>query len=115
VIYRIEVANDGPRIARGIVAAELSERVRTQTLERLKLLVSELVTHRIRTGRAGEMITLELRAADTVRCGVIDDGPVTLPRGLGMTLVDRLATRWGVSRDRERHCTQIWAETSPTP
>jgi hypothetical protein len=30
-----------------------------------------------------------------------------------MTLVDRFASRWGVSR--ERHGTQIWAEASPTP
>ncbi len=108
MIYRIEVANTSPRVAREIVAAELSSHVRPRKLEDLKLLVSELVTHRVRQGRAGETITLDLQAGDTVRCGVIDDGPVALPRELGVTLVDRLAIRWGVSRDRQR--TQTWAE-----
>jgi hypothetical protein len=108
VIYRIEVASTGPRVARGIVAAELSGRVRERKLDDLKLLVSELITHRVRQGRAGETITLDLQAGETVRCGVIDDGPVALPPVLGMTLVDRLATRWGVGR--ERHRTQTWVE-----
>jgi hypothetical protein len=113
VIYRIEVASTGPRVARGIVAAELSGHVRPRKLDDLKLLVSELITHRVRQGRAGETITLDLQAArtragETVRCGVTDDGPVALPRELGMTLVDRLATRWGVSRERDR--THTWAE-----
>jgi hypothetical protein len=108
VIYRIEVASTGPRVARGIVAAELSGHVRERKLDDLKLLVSELITHRVRQGRAGQTITLDLQAGETVRCGVIDDGPVALPPALGMTLVDRLATRWGVSR--ERHRTHTWAE-----
>jgi hypothetical protein len=122
VIYRIQVASTGPRVARGIVAAEFSGRVRERKLDDLKLLVSELITHRVRQGRAGETITLDLRAGETqtgetVRCGVIDDGPVALPGVLGMRLVGRLATRWGVSR--ERHRTHTWAEAgigvSPAP
>ena len=113
MIYRIEVASTGPRVARGIVAAELSGHVRERKLDDLKLLVSELITHRVRQGRAGETITLDLQAGETqaggtMRCGVTDDGPVALPPVLGMRLVDRLATRWGVSR--ERHGTHTWAE-----
>ena len=108
VIYRIEVASTGPCVARGIVAAELSEHVRKRTLDEFKLLVSELVTHRVRSGRPGETLTLDLQAGETVRCGVIDEGPVGLPSELGLKLVDRLATRWGVTRERQR--THTWAE-----
>ncbi len=113
MIYRIEVASTGPRVARGIVASELSGHVRERKIDDLTLLVSELITHRVRHGRPGETITLDLhagraQAGETVRCGLVDDGPVALPGHLGMTLVDRLATRWGVSR--ERHRTHTWAE-----
>jgi len=65
VIYRIEVASTGPRVARGIVAAELSGHVRERKLDDLKLLVSELITHRVRQGRAGETITLDFIIWDT--------------------------------------------------
>jgi hypothetical protein len=108
VIYRIEVASTGPRTARGIVSAELSGRVRKRTLEELRLLVSELVTHRVRLGQPGETITLELRADDIVRCDVSDDAPMALPAELGLTLFDRVAARWGMSRERRR--THTWAE-----
>jgi ABC-type uncharacterized transport system ATPase subunit len=108
VIYRIEVASTGPRLARAIVANEMSGRLRKRTLEELTLLVSELVTHRVRQGRPGETITLELRAGETVGCGVTDEGPATLPAELGLTLVDRLAARWGMSRSRRK--THTWAE-----
>jgi hypothetical protein len=108
VIYRIEVAGTGPRVARGIVTAELSGRVRKRTLDELRLLVSELVTHRVRFGQPGETITLELQADGIVRCGVTDEGPMALPAELGLTLFDRVAARWGMSR--ERHRTHTWAE-----
>ncbi|HTX45892.1 MAG TPA: hypothetical protein VMD48_06435 [Solirubrobacteraceae bacterium] len=108
VIYRIEVASTGPRVARGIVATELSAHVRKRTLDEFKLLVSELVTHRVRFGKPGETLTLDLQAGETVRCGVVDEGPVGLPPELALKLVDRLATRWGMTR--ERHRTHTWAE-----
>jgi hypothetical protein len=112
VIYRIGVASTGPSVARGIVAAEMSERLRTRTLDDLKLLVSELVTHRVRVGRPGETITLELQADDVVRCAVTDEGPLALPAELGLTLLDRVAARWGMSRKRQR--THTWVEARPS-
>jgi hypothetical protein len=111
VIYRIEVASSGPQTARRIITDELSERVRERTLEELKLLASELVSHRVRAGRPGETLTLELQADDVVRCGVTDEGPAALPTELSVTVMDLTAARWGMSR--ERHRTHTWAEARP--
>lgn len=113
VIYRIEVASTGPRVARGIVADELAERVRSsKLLDELVLLVSEIVTHRIAQACDEPTLTLDLRADRVVRCGVIDDGPAALPAGLGLELVDQLAGRWGVTRSHKR--THTWIETEAT-
>jgi hypothetical protein len=113
VIYRLEVASTGPGAARRIVADELSEHLRKRTLDELKLLVSELVTHRVRAGGPGETLTLELRADEEVRCSVTDEGPAALPTGLSLTLMDRVAARWGMSRERNR--THTWVETRADP
>jgi hypothetical protein len=107
-IYRIEVASTGPSVARDIVTTEMSERLRKRPLDDLRLLVSELVTQRVRVGKPGETITLELQADDIVRCAVTDEGPVALPAELGLTLFDRIAARWGISR--EEHRTHTWVE-----
>ena len=112
VIHRIEVASTGPRVARGIVADELAERVRSSKLDELILLVSEIVTHRIAQACDEPTLTLDLRADRVVRCGVIDDGPAALPAGLGLELVDQLAGRWGVTRSHKR--THTWIETEAT-
>lgn len=112
VIYRIEVASTGPRVARGIVADELAERVRSSKLDELILLVSEIVTHRIAQACDEPTLTLDLRANRVVRCGVIDDGPAALPAGLVLQLVDQVAGRWGVMRSHNR--THTWIETETT-
>jgi hypothetical protein len=110
IIYRIEAARTGPGVARGIVTAELCDHVRSsRKLEEIRLLVSEIVTHRVRQSSKPRMITLDLRADRVVRCGVIDDGPAVLPAGLVLELVERLAGRWGVTRSRKQ--THTWIET----
>jgi hypothetical protein len=109
VIYRIEAGTDCPGVARGIVSSELSGYVAPSKLDELLLLISELVTHRVQNGVDRETITLDLCAAPIVRCGVVDDGPLVLPRGWGRSFLDQLARCWGVTRSRER--TSTWFET----
>ena len=91
------------------------------TLSRLRLLVTELVTNSVRHGGLAEDDAIELsvrRAEDRVRVAVTDSGagfrPATPPRpdadrpaGWGLYLVDRLADRWGVTSDGE---TRVWFE-----
>ncbi len=109
VIYRIEAGADCPAIARGIVSSEFSGYVRPRKLDELRLLISELVTHRLRHGVEHETITLDLCAAPIVRCGVIDSGPPALPGGWGRSFLDQLAGCWGVTRSSEG--TSTWFET----
>jgi hypothetical protein len=113
VIYRIDVAATGPRQARGIVATELVDRLPADELAELQLLVSELVTHRIAQSDDGDSsMLLDLSAGQTVRCDVIDEAPATLPAGLGLRVMDRLARRWGVTRSGRRTLTWVEAGSS---
>jgi anti-sigma regulatory factor (Ser/Thr protein kinase) len=91
------------------------------TLARLRLLVTELVTNSVRHGGLAEDDSIELsvrRAEDRIRVAVTDPGagfrPATparpdadRPAGWGLYLVDRLADRWGVTSDGE---TRVWFE-----
>jgi anti-sigma regulatory factor (Ser/Thr protein kinase) len=92
-----------------------------ETLSRLRLLVTELVTNSVRHARLrrDESIDLSVRRADDrIRVDVTDPGegfrpeapprPVPdRPEGWGLYLVDRLADRWGVTSDGE---TRVWFE-----
>jgi hypothetical protein len=109
VIYRIEAGADCPGVARGIVSSELSGYVRPSKLDELRLLISELVTHRVQNGVEHETITLDLCTAPIVRCGVVDHGPLVLPDGWGRSFLDQLAGCWGVTRSRGG--TSTWFET----
>jgi two-component sensor histidine kinase len=119
VLYRIDARADAPAQARRIVISELSGRVTRRTLEKLQLLVSELVTNGVVHGRArrGDSITLDLRVNSTLRCAVVDPGSGFARRaardrdgGCGLRLVERLADRWGVQRTRQG--TRVWFETT---
>jgi anti-sigma regulatory factor (Ser/Thr protein kinase) len=99
-----------------VSVAEAREHVReslctiadTDTLERVELVVSELVTNAIRHG-PGEPITLRLAADGSggVTGEVEDQGDGTIAirkqdlgtaaGGLGLRVVDALATAWGVN------------------
>ena len=83
----------------------------------VKLLVTELVTNSFRHAGAGKEAVIELRVRatpQTVRVEVEDPGPGFEPEprepgregGFGLVLVDELADRWGVQR--ERPC--VWFE-----
>jgi anti-sigma regulatory factor (Ser/Thr protein kinase) len=118
-IYRIEARTDSPARARGIVKAELGERMEPARLQDVELLVSELVTNVVRHGGRAEPVTLDLRINGNVRCAVTDHGPGPAadelltqpgPDGWGLKLVERLSTRWGLIR--AKGSTQVWFETS---
>jgi anti-sigma regulatory factor (Ser/Thr protein kinase) len=98
----------------------LDEQVSAQTLEDLRLLVSELVTNSVRHAGLGESQTIELKvklSPDTVRVEVNDQGTGFQPTprsarsddqsGWGLYLVSRLSDRWGVSSDG---VTRVWFE-----
>jgi anti-sigma regulatory factor (Ser/Thr protein kinase) len=97
----------------------LDERVDGKTLDDIRLLVSELVTNAIRHAEA-EGGTVELNvtiAGDRVRVEVADPGTgfepqprddeMNRPGGWGLYLVDRIADRWGVVRNRMN---RVWFE-----
>jgi anti-sigma regulatory factor (Ser/Thr protein kinase) len=116
-IYRIEARTDSPARARRIVARELGSALAPERLEDVKLLVSELVTNGVRHANGRGPITLDLRINGNVRCAVTDHGPGPATRedltghgGWGLKLVERLASRWGLTRSRE--ATQVWFETA---
>ena len=98
----------------------LDDEVSSQTLEDLRLLVSELVTNSVRHAGLHEAQTIELKVKlmpETVRVEVNDQGTgfEPTPRGArsddqsgwGLYLVSRIADRWGVSSDG---VTRVWFE-----
>jgi anti-sigma regulatory factor (Ser/Thr protein kinase) len=105
----------------------LAPPLRPEEVPAVRLLVSELVTNSVR--HAGlraedgeEWIGLHVSVApDAVRVTVTDPGggfvpPArpphpTDPSGWGLTLVQRIADRWGISSDGR---TQVWFELSRT-
>jgi anti-sigma regulatory factor (Ser/Thr protein kinase) len=82
------------------------------------LVVSELVSNSVRHG-ASEGIDVKVTArSGRIRVEVTDQGPgfsVDDPRGegLGLTIVEKLADRWGMKNGRRRFT--VWAELSARP
>lgn len=96
-----------------------------QTFEDAMLLVSELVTNSVRHAQLSPDLPISLRVrvdGMRVRIDVSDPGPGfsrapsgarrSLERGWGLSLLDRLASRWGIS---EEGGTTIWFELLRTP
>ena len=93
-------------------------------VERATLLVSELVTNAI--VHAGSDIRIRVRARPVTRVEVEDrsprlpdpppPGPVPTavdelePGGLGLTIVERLASRWGADRHPDGDGKVVWFE-----
>jgi anti-sigma regulatory factor (Ser/Thr protein kinase) len=108
------------RRARGLVRRALSGRVPAALLGDVTLLVTELVANGVRHGGADEdstvHLSLEGRPA-TLRVEVADPGrraDAVAPRhaaanggGMGLQIVERLATRWGVGDGPQ---TSVWFE-----
>ena len=78
-------------------------------VERLRLLVSEVVTNAVRHGDGTEPLELHATWNDEVRIEVSDHGggftptprlgALDEPGGFGLYLIGRLADRWGVETD----------------
>lgn len=101
----------------------LKKRLDAETLDTLRLLVSEVVTNSIRHAglTRGDTIAVTVSdAGEVMRVEVADAGagfrpdrhPTPTPTGVGgwgLYLVDRLASRWGVSLDG---ATLVWFEVA---
>jgi two-component sensor histidine kinase len=107
--------------ARRLVETELDGRVPRQVLDDVALLVTELVANGVRHGGAGNGSTLHLRLegrrpglhVEVVNADRVGGAPARRRAdlrgggGIGLNLVERLASRWGVRRGRE---TAVWFE-----
>ena len=119
---QLPAAPSAPARARTLVADWVGAEVDPDTIEDIKLLVSEVVTNAVRHPHTAGPIemTLTLRG-DRVRVEVSDPGgggfakPSVSPPppdslgGRGLLIVDRVATRWGVDAGRP---TRVWFELS---
>jgi anti-sigma regulatory factor (Ser/Thr protein kinase) len=98
----------------------LEQRLDDQVLDDIRLLVSELVTNAVRHAEAprGGEIGLDVTIQDSsVRVEVADpglgfeptprDNEMSRPGGWGLYLVDRIADRWGIARNRMN---RVWFE-----
>jgi anti-sigma regulatory factor (Ser/Thr protein kinase) len=96
----------------------LAERLDRETLDDVRLLVTELVTNSVRHAGRGAVVGLDVFVTqDNVRIEVSDAGRGFAPRprtadqsaegGWGLHLVERLADRWGV---RQGGPTLVWLE-----
>jgi len=107
-----------PEVARRSLAA-LRTAVGERVVEEAMLLVSELVTNSVRHAALQPDQTIGLRIGSVghmLRVEVSDPGPGFEPAvgagpnglgGWGLWLLDRVAARWGVSRD---HGSRVWFE-----
>jgi anti-sigma regulatory factor (Ser/Thr protein kinase) len=111
---------DAARRARRVVLRELAGRVSPRVLGDLTLLVTELIANGVRHGGAGVGSALRMRLEGgraAVRVEVADPGPRArlVPArngglrdgGMGLLIVDRLASRWGVGDGPH---TTVWFE-----
>jgi anti-sigma regulatory factor (Ser/Thr protein kinase) len=115
-VLELPATTSAPALARSYVA----ERVPSEIVDDVLLLVSELVTNAVRHG--GARIRLHaLRTAAAVRIGVHDDGD-DLPKmpadagdptatgGRGLLVVSLLAHRWGVDPADPPPGKTVWVE-----
>jgi anti-sigma regulatory factor (Ser/Thr protein kinase) len=107
-----------PSVARAVVTQWLDGHGHTELREDACLLVSELVTNSVTHAGQPAGAPLQIRASadkGVVRIEVEDGGhgavrlrdPDPGRGGLGLHLVDTLAARWGVDRERGTH---VWFE-----
>jgi anti-sigma regulatory factor (Ser/Thr protein kinase) len=113
--------SDAPRRVRGLVREQLADRIPPPLLGDVALLVTELVANGVRHGGAhrGRSLRVRLEARPpALRVEVTDPGrrpdglaPLALDierdGGLGLRMVDSLASRWGVAGGTR---TNVWFE-----
>jgi anti-sigma regulatory factor (Ser/Thr protein kinase) len=117
---RFERAHTCASAARNALLA-LDQRLEPEVLDDIRLLVSELVTNAIRHADApsgGQVVVDVSITGDSVRVEVADPGKgfepeprtddgASRPGGWGLYLVDRIADRWGIVRNRMN---RVWFE-----
>lgn len=109
---RIPGGRSAAGAARGVLAAELGDRVSEDELRDLCLLLSEVVNNSVIHGKVDEDGWIGIALAcdsDSVRVSVRDSGEEgePVPRdpdyehggGFGLFLVDAMSSRWGVERE----------------
>jgi len=116
-----------PAHARGVIRSQLAGRVPRAVLGDVALLVTELVANGVRHGGAGPGRSVQLRLEGRplgLRVEVVDPGlnrgGTVAPRtfdfarggGLGLQIVDRVASRWGVGGGPG---TSVWFELDVPP
>jgi serine/threonine-protein kinase RsbW len=107
--------------ARRWVAAVAGGLLEGDQPEKLRLVVSEIVTNALRHGAPGRHIDVAVTPKPEFLCvQVTDDGPGLVPRpaalgvgeddegGFGLYFVEQLTRRWGVTRENRR--TRVWFE-----
>jgi anti-sigma regulatory factor (Ser/Thr protein kinase) len=105
--------------ARRWVGAVAHDHLEAGQAEKLRLVISEVVTNALRHGEESERIDLAVTPKPEFLCvQVTDDGPGLVPRpraletdiegGFGLFFVEQLTRRWGVTRENRR--TRVWFE-----
>jgi anti-sigma regulatory factor (Ser/Thr protein kinase) len=105
--------------ARSWVAGVAEGLLDGEQAEKLRLVISEIVTNALRHGDRGERIDVAVTPKPEFLCvQVTDDGPGLAPRpralereqegGFGLFFVEQLTRRWGVTRENRR--TRVWFE-----
>ncbi|HLY47937.1 MAG TPA: ATP-binding protein [Solirubrobacteraceae bacterium] len=120
---------DGSAVARARASLEpLRNEVGTpEVLDALRLVASELVANCVQHGGTGGPVTVEVcRRTDSVEIAITSPTGLGQPRlaepgsrrngagGMGLRLVDALATAWGVKTEESE--TTVWATIAvPSP
>jgi anti-sigma regulatory factor (Ser/Thr protein kinase) len=122
VSLEIPAEKEAVAIARELVVGAVVEATKAERrIDDLRLLTSEIVTNALcHAGlKSGDSIALAVEASpERVRVEVADPGPGFDPdsleepmpgqgAGFGLSLVKKLADRWGVRRN---HLTRVWFE-----
>jgi len=112
----LPAAPTSARLARAFVRRRWSGAVSSETLDAVTLCVSEMVTNALDHARPPYELRMErgrgrlrVEVADaSVRPPVLHPLSLTAPRGRGMFLVQRIASRWGVEPTTAGK--RVWAE-----
>jgi hypothetical protein len=110
----LPVSDQAPKIARDAIAP-LTDELGSELARDTQLLISELVTHRVRRERAGKLRLDISLSAGAVRVEVTDDRRAAPPvrdsheptLGFELHIIAQLADRWGIRRN---WLTSIWFE-----
>ena len=113
VTLQVESSSHAPRISRSHLV-EMKKSLEPK-YDDVLLLVSELVSNSVRHSKT-EGIDVKVSTHNGhVRVEVTDDGPGFNPQtprgdGMGLTIVEKLADRWGMKAKGDRFT--VWAELS---